>query len=52
MQYQIVSEFTATLTEQHVRKLIAEGWRPIGGIGVAVNEVGLVIFSQALVKGE
>ncbi len=46
MQYIIVKAYDTDVLTKEVNKLIAEGWRPIGGVAV-----GNSIY-QAMVKGE
>jgi len=46
MQYIIVKAYDSDVLAKEVNKLIKEGWRPIGGVGV-----GNSIY-QAMVKGE
>jgi len=46
MQYIIAKAYDPDVLTKEVNKLIAEGWRPIGGVGIGSS------FYQAMVKGE
>jgi hypothetical protein len=46
MEYTIVKAYDVDVLTKEVNKLMAEGWKPIGGVGVGNS------FYQAMVKGE
>lgn len=49
MTYKVIQFLTIKELEKEVNKLIAEGWKPCGGV-VVLNESGLIQFIQAMMK--
>ena len=49
--YQIVIAFLPENLETDVNKLIADGWKPIGGVSVSVEKYNTK-FMQSMVKYE
>lgn len=57
LEYTIVTDAnqTANDLEKKVSKKIADGWKPQGGVAIALENAGgkpFVIWAQAMVKGE
>lgn len=53
IDYQIISTLTTTLLEEKVREEMGKGWRPLGGLAIAMVPKGKkadAIFSQAMIK--
>ncbi|MEM0996892.1 MAG: hypothetical protein AAGN35_07430 [Bacteroidota bacterium] len=48
-KYTIVAAKTIEALSKQVNALIAEGWRPQGGL---TNDAHIVYFAQAMVRGE
>jgi len=38
MKYKLIESFMIEYLEDNVNKAISEGWKPIGGIAVSINE--------------
>ncbi len=55
-QYKIVLNSHADILEREVNELIAQGWQPLGGVGMAYkhehshNVVSHLMYAQAMVK--
>lgn len=53
MTYNILTARTAAKLAELVQAAIADGWRPLGGVSVALEgspEHGWLVFAQAVVK--
>ena len=50
MEYQIVSARTIKVLAEQVKEEIADGWRPLGGVGWGDESFGIVM--QAMVRDE
>lgn len=51
MLYDIVTGYSSTHLVDAVRQMISNGWTPIGGVSVAVDQ-GRETYAQAMVKHE
>ncbi len=57
-QYKILSNSYVEILEREVNELIAAGWKPQGGVGVAYkhehahNLVSHLVYVQAMIKEE
>jgi hypothetical protein len=49
MRYKILVASTPEQLTEQVNKSIAEGWKPLGGVSVAIH-VGNVTFCQAVTE--
>ena len=50
MEYTIVESASISALEKHVEKLIAQGWKPQGGVSTYISSTQFVHFVQALVR--
>jgi hypothetical protein len=51
MEYRIVRDDDADNLEIKVLSYIREGWKPLGGVSVALG-IGYLWYAQAMVKGD
>ncbi|WP_420910542.1 DUF1737 domain-containing protein [Roseivivax marinus] len=49
MRYRLVTGASHTL-EERVAGLISEGWKPLGGVSMSLDENGVPHFAQAMTR--
>ena len=52
MEYRVIESTEKNMFVEVINTHISEGWRPQGGMSTCVTSQGLIVYFQALVKGE
>lgn len=52
IDYLIINSSNEEKMEKNVQEFIGDGWQPIGGVCVTIDEYGYEHFYQAIVKYE